>query len=118
METVERLREFTNFTASLAQVDGALILTTKFGIVGYGAEIRVNDKELPPTFIQTDEERTLIDPLIFGTRHRSTIRFCRKFPSALGFVFSQDGGIKAIKGQADHVTIFPEMNRIRYEFFV
>jgi len=62
--------------------------------------------------------RKPIDPLIFGTRHRSTIRFCRKFPSALGFVFSQDGGIKAVKGQPGEVTIFPEINRIRFEFFV
>ncbi|HNW33710.1 MAG TPA: hypothetical protein PKM25_02180, partial [Candidatus Ozemobacteraceae bacterium] len=118
MEIGVRLREFTDFVASLSQVDGALIMTTKMRIVGYGAEIRVNDKDLPPAFIQMENVRKPIDPLIFGTRHRSTIRFCRKFPSALGFVFSQDGGIKAVKGQPGEVTIFPEINRIRFEFFV
>ncbi|KAF1079193.1 MAG: hypothetical protein GQF41_4496 [Candidatus Rifleibacterium amylolyticum] len=118
MEVITRLREFTDFVASLSQVDGALVLTNTLRIVGYGTEIRVNDKDLPATFIQQEEMRKPIDPQIFGTRHRSTLRFCRKFPSALGFVFSQDGGIKAVRGQADEVTIIPEVNWIRFEFFV
>lgn len=117
LETVRRLREFTDFAASLSQVDGAVIMTTKLEIAGYGAEIRVNGRILPPTFLYTDGGPERIDPLIFGTRHRSTIRFCRKFPGAIGFVFSQDGGIKAIKGHKDHVMIFPEINRMRYDFF-
>jgi DNA integrity scanning protein DisA with diadenylate cyclase activity len=118
IEVIRQIREFADFVASLSQVDGAVVLSTRLSIIGYGAEIRVNDRKLPPTFLQTVDKREQIDPLIYGTRHRSTIRFCRKFPGTLGFIFSQDGGIKAVKGSKNQVTIFPEINRMLYDFFV
>lgn len=118
IEVIRQIREFADFVASLSQVDGAVVLSTRLNIIGYGAEIRVNDRKLPPTFLQTVDQREQIDPLIYGTRHRSTIRFCRKFPGTMGFIFSQDGGIKAVKGNKSQVTVFPEINRMLYDFFV
>lgn len=115
----EKLQDHMDFMASLSQVDGAVLLSKKMKLIGFGGEIRVDDKNLPVTYLKNSDEkkRKQIDPLKYGTRHRSTIRFCKRFPGAVGFVFSQDGAIKAVKGSSDDVTLFNEINRMRYDFF-
>jgi hypothetical protein len=106
-ELDEGLFEMSNLIASLADVDGAVVLTKRFEILGFGAEIA---GELP----RVDEVRRAIDlegsrsavevAEAVGTRHRSAYRFCAAVPGALAIVVSQDGGVRFVTMHRDAVT--------------
>jgi hypothetical protein len=103
----EGLFEMSNLIAALADVDGAVVLTKRFEILGFGAEIA---GDLP----RVDEVRRAIDlegtrcatevAEAVGTRHRSAYRFCAAAPGALAIVVSQDGGVRFVTMHRDAVT--------------
>jgi len=78
-ELDEGLFEFGHLIASLAAVDGAVVMTKRFEILGFGAEIAGS---LPPvTEVRRAvdlEADTFVTELVdsVGTRHRSAYRFC------------------------------------------
>ena len=90
--------------AKLAAVDGAVVLTDRLRLLGFGAEVTVRDDV---TQIAPDDgtPRSIED---FGTRHRSAFRFCSFYPAGLALVCSQDGGIKAIRKVDGTVRLFEE----------
>jgi hypothetical protein len=94
------LTELAHATAALADVDGAIVLSTRFETIGFGAEIVGDLWDVPNVgralSLEADQfemERT--DAV--GTRHRSMYRLCARVPDALGIVVSQDGGIRFVK---------------------
>lgn len=98
-ELDEALFEVGHLIAALADVDGAVVLTKRFEILGFGAEIA---GELP---VVTEVRRALdqegrryvterVDGV--GTRHRSAYRLCAAVPSSLALVVSQDGGARFV----------------------
>lgn len=106
-ELDEAISEFSALVAALADVDGAVILTKSFEILGFGAEII---GALP----QVHEVRRALDVegLVLhsehvagvGTRHRSAYRLCRALPTALAAVVSQDGGARIVANLRGEVT--------------
>jgi hypothetical protein len=96
-----RLARMTDFAASLAAVDGAVLVAGDLTILAFGVEIlSVKDdsfqgeiefalhhglKGVPPDI------RSIAS---FGMRHRSAIRFCQQVPGSLAFVISQDGDVR------------------------
>ncbi len=103
----EALFEMSHLIASLADIDGAVVLTKRFEILGFGAEIT---GELP----QVNEVRRALDLEAatfitegadgMGTRHRSAYRLCRALPQSLAIVVSQDGGVRFVALHNDAVT--------------
>jgi hypothetical protein len=97
------------FTSLLSRVDGAVLLTSDLEVQGFGVEIQVN--ELPTKLAQAADEkgtkkhRIELDYFHFGTRHRSMMRFCAKVSGSVGFVVSQDGGVRAMT-QVNGVLLF------------
>lgn len=92
--------------AALSGVDGAVVLTDRLRLVGFGAELRASSK-LQEISRATDAmalDRERIAPESFGTRHRSTFRFIHKFARGAAFVHSQDGGMRAVKKIGDEVV--------------
>ena len=88
------------FVASLTAVDGAVIVTDKLRLLGFGAEIRTETRQAYPVYIAGSAKgRPYIESSFssYGTRHRSTFRFCSRMRHSVAFVVSQDGGIKAIR---------------------
>ena len=93
----EAIFEVAHLVANLAGVDGAVLMTKRFEILGFGAEISGSLAEVETVRICQDAEGTNSRPARtdgVGTRHRSAFRFCQKFPSALAVVISQDGNIR------------------------
>lgn len=96
----EALVELTQVLAALSAVDGAVVLTRRFEILGFGAEI---SGELPDVFevVRSRDaearETTLERAAGMGTRHRSVYRLCQLDPQVLAIVVSQDGGVRFIK---------------------
>jgi hypothetical protein len=94
------LDQVIDFLASLATVDGAVLLSRDLRLRGFGAEItslRLSSEDEHVEFDDHPEPlgkpapESLSD---FGMRHRSAIRFCQEVPGAMAFVISQDGGIR------------------------
>lgn len=106
----EMVDDSVAFVASLTGVDGAVVLTDRLQLIGFGAEVIAPAPGMSRVMIAKDAvgsdfvERPISD---FGTRHRSVFRFCWNLPNAMGFVVSQDGGIKGVRRVGDHVMVWP-----------
>jgi hypothetical protein len=109
----EALFDFAHFLADLMAVDGALVVTHGFRLVGFGAELRVD----PPGFQQVrhglDAEGQIwtnesIEGV--GTRHRAVYRFCEGYPRALGVVVSQDGSVQVVRKHHGRVTFWNQLS--------
>jgi hypothetical protein len=86
--------------ASLSAVDGAVVLTRRFEILGFGAEISGELPDVSEVVRSRDAEarETMLERAAgMGTRHRSVYRLCQFDPQVLATVVSQDGGVRFIK---------------------
>ncbi len=98
--TQERIAEFCSFVAALSAVDGAVVMTRRMRILGFGAEIIATSQSLVAVKEALDPAVTkaaLVPVERFGTRHRSAMRMCSSFEDCIALVVSQDGPVKAIK---------------------
>ncbi len=96
----EAIFEVAHLIAGFAAVDGAVVMTQRFELLGFGGEI---SGELPgvETVAQaldiegdeTAEEATEG----FGTRHRSAFRLCNALPDVIAVVISQDSNVRFVK---------------------
>jgi hypothetical protein len=103
----EAIFEMAHLIAALANVDGAVVLTKRFEILGFGGEITGDLPEVTTVWRAIDLEGTereaeVVDTM--GTRHRSAYRLCARFPEALAVVISQDGGVRFVAWQDGAVT--------------
>jgi len=107
IELDEGIFEMAHLIAGLSTVDGAVVMTKRFELLGFAGEIgcsaadvnqvaRAGDLEAD-IFVLESTERV-------GTRHRSVYRFCNEVHDAIGIVVSQDGGVRIISWKNDRVT--------------
>ncbi len=108
----DALFEAAHLVASLADVDGAVVMTNQFEILGFGAEISgalpevdFVDRSLDLEGVRRVAERT--DQV--GTRHRSAYRLCQHLHDALVIVVSQDGGVRFVRWHDGRVTYFDQI---------
>jgi hypothetical protein len=90
--------ELAQLMASLAAVDGALVMNRRLELLGFGGEI-TEATPVPQIHRALDLEGTqtaaeVVDGV--GTRHRSVYRLCLAHPDTLGFVVSQDGTVTVV----------------------
>ena len=105
----EAFFELARLFSGLMQVDGALVLDKRVGLVGFGGEIRV-DRNVLMVGLAHDLEGKSITPWDVrgdGTRHRSVYRLCSVEPEAIGFVISQDSQVRMIANVDDSVIVWP-----------
>ncbi|MFL5346355.1 MAG: putative sensor domain DACNV-containing protein [Hyalangium sp.] len=112
-DAAEQLSDAIRFISALCAVDGAVVLTDRLRLLGFGAEITVINDDLKKVHVAKDytgkaERQVPIES--FGTRHRSSFRFCHQKPEGLAFVMSQDGGIKAVKRHEDQVVVWSDID--------
>lgn len=103
-------RDAAQFIGSLAAVDGAVILTDKLRIIGFGGEVRISSPRTETIHIARNEEGDEITAAPFpgyGTRHRSAFRFVEKMEPSVAFILSHDGGIKAAMKIGERVVMWP-----------
>jgi hypothetical protein len=106
----EAVVELGQLMASLASVDGVVVMNRRFELLGFGGEItearpvqqihRAIDLEA----LETTAE--VVDGV--GTRHRSVYRLCQAQPSSLGFVVSQDGTVTIVHAHDGHVVCWDQ----------
>ena len=110
-ELDEALGDVSQTIASLTSVDGAVVMTDHFNVLGFGAEVIASSPSLSQiTSVAGIEAKSIVPVESFGTRHRSAFRFCSSFEDAVAFIVSQDGGVKAVKRTGKDVVIWPDIN--------
>jgi DisA bacterial checkpoint controller nucleotide-binding len=107
----EAIFEVAHLIAGLTAVDGAVVLTQRFELLGFGGEIsgklpavktvaRAFDVEADTAFDESAEG--------VGTRHRSAYRLCKALPDVIAVVISQDGNVRFVKCKDSAVTYWDQ----------
>jgi hypothetical protein len=96
--------------ASLANVDGALVITRDLSVIGFGAKIAVGTGGAPPVCIRRLEPgtqevvpTTLED--VGQMRHQAAIRFAAANKDAVALVISQDRHISVIHWDEERSSV-------------
>jgi DisA bacterial checkpoint controller nucleotide-binding len=108
----EALFEAAHLIASLSGVDGAIVLTKRYEILGFGAEILENHDHVMTVARALDAEGEHTEMELsegVGTRHRSAYRLCRALPGADVTVVSQDGTVRFVKWRKGVVTYWEQV---------
>jgi hypothetical protein len=94
----EAILEVAHLIANLADVDGAVVITRRFEILGFGAEITGGaDVTRVKRALDLEGTRTIEEASSgVGTRHRSAYRFVTRVPAAIAIVVSQDGSVRFV----------------------
>lgn len=108
-EIDESFLEMANLFADLMNVDGALVVTRDFDLVGFAAEVlgefsvvrvhRACDLEATETVLERADGS--------GTRHRAAYRFAMAVPDSLVLVVSQDGATRFVTNREGRVVYWP-----------
>ncbi|MGD0524336.1 MAG: putative sensor domain DACNV-containing protein [Polyangiaceae bacterium] len=101
--------EMSQLIAALSEVDGAVVMTRRFDLLGFGAEILGDLPDVHHVARALDLEAVdrVIEPLLAdGTRHRSAYRLCKRVQDALALVVSQDGGVRFVAMHDGEVTFW------------
>lgn len=93
--------------AQLAAIDGALVITTEWEVLAFGAKL-IATRWIKNVLIGPDSfgggggpfERSKL-----GTRHNSAIDFIGACPGAIGFVLSEDGPIRGLVKRDDETIL-------------
>lgn len=109
--TGRTMGEFIALIAQLSATDGAILLTDRLRLLGFGAEIRCHApiesievvKRWPEDIIGKQPAES------FGTRHRSAFRFCHMLDQSAVFVVSQDGGVRAVRKWGKKILLWPNV---------
>jgi hypothetical protein len=110
--TDEALGELSRFTASLAMVDGAVVLTHALEAIGFGAEIsgELPDVEFVARVTDLDGQKFEFEPATaMGTRHRSAYRLCKALPGSTALVISQDSSLRVVSCVDQQVMCWEQM---------
>jgi len=92
----ESIFEMSHMIAALSQVDGAVVITKRLELLGFGAEIgTLVDVPAVARSMDCEGSRHIVEATSdVGTRHRSAYRFCNAVHDALAIVISQDGEVR------------------------
>jgi hypothetical protein len=100
------LRDALDALVRLTAVDGAVLMTRKFELLGFGAVVQLPQAANYRLFRCHDRhgaQATEIGVESFGTRHRSAFEFCYRSDPSVAIVASQDGDIKVVTRVGEHI---------------
>ena len=103
----EAIFECAHFLADLMAVDGALVVSGAWDIIGFGAEIHGPSNKNEVVYRALDLEATkLLEERAdeAGTRHRAAYRLSRQHPECMIIVVSQDGAVRYVGNLNGKVT--------------
>jgi hypothetical protein len=109
---VERaIFEISRLVAGLAAVDGAVVLSKRFELIGFGAEVS-GELPYPDTVweaLDVEAERRSPEAAnSVGTRHRAAYRFVTAHPEGLAIVVSHDGVVRFVANLDGKVVYFDQ----------
>lgn len=98
--------------AQLANIDGALIITSEWEVLAFGAKLTVKPKWTKDVVVGPDAfggGGKIFKRSKLGTRHNSAIDLIGACQTAIGFVISEDGPIRGLaKRDAETVLCWPD----------
>ena len=98
--TDESIRQSGAFIASLAGIEGILLLTPQLDLHGFGGQSRTDlapdEVYLAGDETATETELTAISYRSFGPRNQALIRHCYQDHDAIAFAFTRDGDLRAM----------------------
>ena len=103
----EAVFDLAHLFADLTSVDGAVVFTEAFELLGFGAMISVGLKGVRTVARALDIEGLHTEQVhagSFGARHRSAFRFCNAVHEAIAIVVSQDRLVRFVKWKEGMVT--------------
>ena len=103
----ESIFECAHFLADLMAIDGALVVTGTWDVIGFGAEIHGPSNRNEVVYRALDLEATeLVEERAdqAGTRHRAAYRLSRQHPECMIIVVSQDGAVRYVGNLNGKVT--------------
>ncbi len=107
----EGILEVAHLVAALATTDGAVVMTKRYELLGFGGEISGKLDGVKTVARALDVEGRLLkeEPAeIVGTRHRSAYRLCKELPDVLAVVVSKDGNVRFVRRQGDGVAYWDQ----------
>jgi hypothetical protein len=108
----EALFEFAHLIAGLAAIDGAVIMSKRQEVLGFGAVISgdIDKVDTVARALDIEGEHTVpVRSEEVGTRHRSAYRLCHELHDALAIVVSQDGAVRVVKWHNGIVTYWDQI---------
>jgi DisA bacterial checkpoint controller nucleotide-binding len=103
----ESIFECAHFLADLMAIDGALVVTGTWDVIGFGAEIHGPSNRNEVVYRALDlEAAELVEERAdqAGTRHRAAYRLSRQHPECMIIVVSQDGAVRYVGNLNGKVT--------------
>jgi DisA bacterial checkpoint controller nucleotide-binding len=103
----EAIFDLAYFIASLSAIDGAVVLTKRSDLLGFGGFILGDIDEVQTVAHALDNEGEVIEiepSEGVGTRHRAAYRLCHEMHDAFAIVISQDGDVRLVKWHNGSVT--------------
>jgi hypothetical protein len=103
--------EISRLIASLASIDGAVLLNKRFDLIGFGAEVSaelVAPKKVWRAIDIEGESRQCDLAESVGTRHRAAYRFVQHHPGGLAIVISHDGAVRFVASLNNGVTYWEQ----------
>jgi len=110
-ELDEAIFEVAHLIAGLTAVDGAVVMTQRFEMLGFGGEI---SGDLPAVKTVARALDVEADAAVeesaegVGTRHRSAYRLCKELSDVIAVVLSQDGNVRFVKCKDEAVTYWDQ----------
>jgi hypothetical protein len=107
----EAIFEVAHLIAGLTAVDGTVVMTQRFEMLGFGGEISGDLSAVKTVARALDVEA---DAAIeesaegVGTRHRSAYRLCKALREVIAVVISQDGNVRFVKCKNEAVTYWDQ----------
>jgi sensor domain DACNV-containing protein len=103
----ESIFECAHFLADLMAIDGALVVTAAWDVIGFGAEIHDSSNKNEVVYRALDLEATeLVEERAdeAGTRHRAAYRLSCQHPECMITVVSHDGAVRYVGNVNGKVT--------------
>ena len=110
-ELDEAIFEVAHLIAGLTAVDGAVVMTQRFELLGFAGEISggLSGVQTVAKALDIEAEETVEESTEgFGTRHRSAYRLCKELPDIIAVVISQDGNVRFVKCMEGAVTYWDQ----------
>jgi hypothetical protein len=108
----EGIMEVAHLVAGLAAMDGAVVLSNKYEVLGCGAQIACDLEKVPVVLRAMDAEANETEEVSidhFGARHRSVYRLCHAFHDVMAVVISQDRAVQFVKWNRGAVTYWDQV---------
>ena len=109
----EAIMEMSHLIAGLSAVDGVVVLSERFELLGFGGEIVGSLPDVTTIRRALDLEGTRYDEVpidAVGTRHRAVYRLCAQEPSAFAVIVSQDGDVQFVAWHDDGLMYWKHRN--------